>query len=173
MIRLTMLLPVSIALASCVVDGTPETVAAAPQAAPPAAAEDVAAITALEDRWSRAFLERDMAFLEQIVAPDFEVHGWRGGRYLSTARGPWMEGARTWHFVEHPSEVLHVRVYGDTAVATVKGRLVAERNGRPYRDNEWVVTDTWQRRNGRWQVVFRYADTLPGTCRVGCGGQTE
>ena len=136
-------------------------------------AEDVAAITALEDRWSRAFLERDIAFLEQIIAPEFEVHGWRGGRYGFTARDRWMEGARTWTFTEHPSQVVHVRVYGDTAVATVRGKLVAEREGRPWRDNEWVVTDTWLRRNGRWQVVFRYADTLPGTCRVGCGGHSE
>ncbi|MDP3674806.1 MAG: nuclear transport factor 2 family protein [Novosphingobium sp.] len=139
----------------------------------PTVAEDVAAIKALEDRWSRAFLEKDVRFLEHIIAPEFEVHGWRGGRYSFTARDRWMEGARTWDFTEHPSEVLHVRVSGDTAVATVKGKLVANLNGQPLRNNEWVVTDTWLRRNGRWQVVFRYADTLPGTCKVGCGGKTE
>lgn len=139
----------------------------------PSVAQDVATITALEDRWSRAFLNKDIAFLESIVAPEFEVHGWRGGRYAFTARDRWMQGARTWDFKEHPSQVLHVRVYGDTAVATVKGKLVADLSGRPLRNNEWVVTDTWLRRNGRWQVIFRYADTLPGTCKVGCGGQTE
>lgn len=139
----------------------------------PSLAQDVATITALEDRWSRAFLDKDIAFLESIVAPEFEVHGWRGGRYAFTSRDRWMEGARMWDFKEHPSQVLHVRVYGDTAVATLKGKLVADLNGKPLRNNEWVVTDTWQRRNGRWQVVFRYADTLPGTCKVGCSGQTE
>lgn len=146
---------------------------AAAESRSPSSAEDVATITALEDRWSRAFLTKDIAFLESIIAPEFEVHGWRGGQYLFTARPRWMEGARSWVFKEHPSQVLHVRVYGDTAVATVKGKLVADLNGRPLRNNLWVVTDTWVRRNGRWQVVFRYADTLPGTCKVGCGGRTE
>lgn len=84
-----------------------------------------------------------------------------------------MEGVRTWVFTEHPSRVLHVKLYGDTAVATVQGKLVAERNGRSYRNNEWIVADTWVRREGRWQVVFRYADTLTGTCKVGCGEDTE
>jgi hypothetical protein len=139
----------------------------------PPLAQDAATITALEDRWSRAFLTKDIAFLESIVAPEFEVHGWRGGRYAFTARDRWMEGAREWVFKEHPSQVLHVRVHGDTAVATVRGKLVADLDGRPFRNNEWIVTDTWVRRDGRWQVIFRYADTLPGSCKVGCGGKSE
>lgn len=173
MVRRVLLLPWFTALAGCQT-ALAEPVASVQQARSVAAiAADVATITALEDRWSQAFLTKDIAFLEQIVAPEFEVHGWRGGRYLFTSRARWLEGARQWGFIEHPSKVLHVRVYGDTAVATVKGKLVAERNGRQIRNNEWVVTDTWLRRNGQWQVVFRYADTLPGTCKVGCGDMTE
>jgi hypothetical protein len=173
MIRCAFLLPWFAVLAGCQTT-LAEPGASAQQASSAAAiAADVATITALEDRWSQAFLTKDIAFLEQIVAPEFEVHGWRGGRYLFTGRARWMEGARQWGFIEHPSKVLHVRVYGDTAVATVKGKLLVERNGRQIRNNEWVVTDTWLRRNGRWQVVFRYADTLAGTCKVGCGGMSE
>lgn len=170
LIRLTAALAV-LAAASC--NGSTSLAQPLTQPDRPTISEDVTAIKELEDRWSRAFLEKDVNFLDQIIAPEFEVHVWLGGRYRFTARDRWMEGARTWDFIEHPSEVLHVRVYGDTAVATVKGKLVANLNGRPLRNNEWVVTDTWLRRNGRWQVVFRYADTLPGTCKVGCGGKTE
>lgn len=171
--RLPALLVLSIAATSSCVAPSSQPRPASVASLRPSPANDVAAITALEDRWSRAFLAKDIAFLESIVAPEFEVHGWRGRRYAFTARDRWMEGARTWDFKEHPSRVLHVRVYGDTAVATVTGKLVADLKGRPYRNNEWVVTDTWLRRNGRWQVVFRYADTLPGTCKVGCGGLSE
>jgi hypothetical protein len=171
--RFPAMLVLAIAATSSCVAPSSQSTRASVASLRPSLAHDVASITALEDRWSQAFLTKDIAFLESIVAPEFEVHGWRGGQYRFTSRDRWMEGARMWDFKEHPSRVLHVRVYGDTAVATVTGKLVADLNGRPLRNNEWVVTDTWVRRNGRWQVVFRYADTLPGTCKVGCGGQSE
>ena len=160
MLRIAFLASGALAAASC------ETLPAGPAPTAdtvrlrPATAEDIATITALEDGWSQAFLTKDMAFLESIVAPEFSVASYRNGRQILSGREEWMATTRRWEFRAHPTEVLNVQVVEDTSVATVRGTLVAAVDGREVRNNDFLVTDTWVRRNGRWQVIFRYADII-------------
>ncbi len=55
------------------------------------------------------------------------------------------------YFVSNHANEVKVRFYGDTAVA--QGDETWERrSGEPLR-GRFVWTDTWVRRNGKWQIV--------------------
>ena len=63
-------------------------------------------------------------------------------------------------FHEFEMKTVDVVAAGDTAVATATGRWKISRVGLPgTRDRGFIVTDTFVRRNGAWQVVFRHADS--------------
>jgi len=117
-----------------------------------------AEIRALEAGWSRAFLAGDYAFLERIVAPEFVLAASFNGLTDFTARNEWMANTRKFQFREYETSVRNVMVVGDTAVATVDGRwLVFVPGFEKPRDDHFYVTDTWARRNGQWQVIFRHS----------------
>ena len=52
---------------------------------------------------------------------------------------------------------LDVVAAGDTAVATVAGRWKVTLAGRGTRDENFIVSDTFVRRGGKWQVVYRHS----------------
>ena len=138
--------------------------AAAPRAEPPKAnAAVVAEIRKLEHDWGQAFVKRDFAFIERIVAPEYRLAGVSDeGKPMLTYRDEWMRNARAFRHDAFEVEVADVAIAGDTAVALVQGLwTVATRPGQPARARRFAVTDTWVRRNGRWQVVYRYSQRLP------------
>lgn len=115
-------------------------------------------IRALEAGWSRAFLEGDYAFLERIVAPEYVLASSFNGQTDFTPRHEWMANSRKFQFREYETTVRDVIVAGDTAVATLDGRWLVSVPGidKP-RDDRFYVTDTWARRKGQWQVIFRHS----------------
>lgn len=132
-----------------------------PVAANPAAVDPVAAeIAQLEQQWGQAFVTRDFAFIERIVAPEYRLAVANPNGHSITLRPEWMANARA--FVSHAFEVetLDVNRAGDTAVASARGIwTVSRRPGKPER-MRFFVTDTWVRRGGQWQVIHRYSHRL-------------
>ena len=126
-------------------------------------ARAAADIRALERRWGRAFVDRDFAFLEQIIAPEFRlVSMGPDGAVGLTSRVDWMRNSRAFQHLGFTEEVIDVMTAGDTAVAIVRGSWTVKRFAdRPASVTQFVVTDTWVRRNGRWQVAVRYSQRLP------------
>ena len=108
----------------------------------------VAEVRQLEERWTAAFNARDARFMEQVMAPEFVLVSSGGpGGAVFTHRADWM---RVWLGpVQTPydAKVVDVVVAGDTAVATIEAQ---------WRRNS-VLTDTWMKRSGRWQLVFRHS----------------
>lgn len=115
----------------------------------------------LEREWLDAYEKRDVAAMERIVADDFTITF--DGGHMSTK-------AQTIADLKRPrpvdptlkfsTEDVKVRVYGDTAI--LSGRVIEKRQ----RNNREVVsqsryTDTYVRRNGRWQVVASHLSRLP------------
>jgi ketosteroid isomerase-like protein len=136
---------------------------AAAAATPPAAdASTVAAITALETRWGEAFVKRDFGFIESIIAPEYALSGTTpAGDIAMMRRDPWMKNARLWVHEGFDARVVDVATAGDTAVATVEGLWTVKRDPNQPADRvRFVVTDTWVRRHGQWQVVWRYSNRL-------------
>jgi hypothetical protein len=133
--------------------------AVAPRGADPST---VAAITALETRWGEAFVKRDFGFIESIIAPEYALSGTTpAGDIAMMRRDPWMKNARLWVHEGFDARVVDVATVGDTAVATVEGLWTVKRDPNQPADRvRFVVTDTWVRRNGQWQVVWRYSNRL-------------
>ena len=112
---------------------------------PSAAAAEV---RRLEEGWMTAFNNRDTRFIEQLMAPEYVLVSSGGTQGANTTRREdWM---RVWLGQErlpYKAKVLDVVVAGDTAVATLEASW----------RRESFLTDTWTRRNGRWQLIFRHS----------------
>jgi hypothetical protein len=132
-------------------------------AAPPSADRaTVAAITGLETRWGEAFVKRDFGFIESIIAPEYALSGTTpAGDIAMMRREEWMKNARLWVHEGFDARVVDVATIGDTVVATVEGLWTVKRDPNQPADRvRFVVTDTWVRRLGQWQVVWRYSNRL-------------
>ena len=120
-----------------------------------ALADDASDIRKIEVKWGEAFRKADYAAIERIVAPEFKLlraAGW--DKVGFTPRAEWMVNTKRFKFHTYEVEVVDVAVTGNAAVATVKGRWrVSDR--RP--EEAFVVTDTFVKRKGRWQAVFRHS----------------
>ena len=59
-----------------------------------------------------------------------------------------------------PIKPISVRVYGDNAVARVKLRFKVVAHGQTVQHGGWT-TDLFERRDGRWQVVWSQSTAIP------------
>ena len=107
-----------------------------------------AEVRRLEESWTAAFNNQDTRFMEQVMAPEFALlSSGRAPGAIITRRHDWM---RVWlgsKRVRYEAKIVDVVVAGDTAVATLEAQWT--------RDS--YLTDTWGRRNGRWQLMFRHS----------------
>ena len=149
---------------------------AASQSAPPPAARPVPVavspkadravvklIRNLEQQWGEAFVKRDFAFLETIIAPEYRLAvAAPNGTVALTYRDEWMRTAKVFEHQAFSADVIEVATAGDTAVALVQGLwTVKMRPDRPAQALRFVAADTWVRRKGRWQVIYRHSHRLP------------
>ena len=106
-------------------------------------------IEAGERAWGQAFVHGDAATIQRLLTDDFVGVLPGGETYTKAAMlkavvaGP--------HDTSDHLEGLSIRLYGDTAVAQARERMV----GPPpeLKPSQTVFTDTWIRRGGRWRIV--------------------
>jgi hypothetical protein len=101
-----------------------------------------------ERQWAESAATGDTSVIERILADDFIGVDPKGRLYnkqqmLADARNA------PEHFVSNRLNDVKVRFYGATAVA--QGSETWEK--RSGERGRFVWTDTWIRRNGRWQIV--------------------
>jgi|SRR4249919_73247 len=111
------------------------------------------AIPSLEESWMQAWVQKDRATCEAILAEDFLLTSARGilmpkADWLVTAMGTFNCTAFAW-------EQITVRSFGDTAIVHGRARQQATVSGQDW-SGVFLVTDVWARRNGQWQVVSRH-----------------
>ena len=111
----------------------------------------------LEDQWTTALVNRDARTFERLLAPGFVYteNGsvmTRADVIASVTGSDHVEWAR--------NEGMKLHDFGDVHVVTgvlhLRGRSKEGRFDRRYQ-----FTDTWQRRNGRWQIVAAQDYLLP------------
>jgi len=111
----------------------------------------------LEDQWTTALVKRDVGTFEQLLAPNFvyteDAAVMNRGEVIKGVTGPdKVEWAR--------NEGMKLHDFGDVQVITgvlhVKGKGTKASFDRRYR-----FTDTWQRRNGRWQIIAAQDYLIP------------
>jgi ketosteroid isomerase-like protein len=103
-----------------------------------------------ERAWAESVATGDSSVIERILAEDFVGVDPKGRTYDKSRMVSETREAPKYFVSNHANEI-KVRFYGDTAVA--QGDETWERrSGDPPRG--WFVwTDTWVKRNGKWQIV--------------------
>ena len=105
----------------------------------------------LERGWNAAFYDRDVAFLESVLADDFVVtydDGTRGDKARELA----LAESFNQRVVSATQDDFIVRVYDDTAVVLFTLHVVGIRQGQ---ESELTLryTDVWVLHDGRWLCV--------------------
>jgi ketosteroid isomerase-like protein len=111
----------------------------------------------LENEWADAWIKRDVAFFDRIEADDY------------TWTSPWGVWTKAQDLAELKSgdsvitswvmDGIKVRVYGDAAVVTGRSTIKEMHKGEDWsRQESW--TDTWIKRDGRWQCVAGHSSVI-------------
>jgi len=118
-----------------------------------------AELLALEARWDSAVVRKDIAALEQILAPSFVFIGADGS---VSSRSEMLAALQAPDLVIDPFETrdVQVRLYGGTAILTGWFEQTGRFQGRAYRTRS-RYTDVYVREAGRWVAVSAHASTLP------------
>jgi ketosteroid isomerase-like protein len=113
----------------------------------------------IQQQLARAWVERDRAFIERILAPEWSVTQ-ANGSILSRANV--LRSAFETEALRVTSMVVDdvtVRIFGTTAV--VRGRTVATGTDKSLAINVRLrFTDVFLQRNGEWQAVASHASVV-------------
>ena len=126
---------------------------------PPKAQQRLPAISPLqlEDQWTTALVQRDARAFDRLLAPGFvyteDAAVMDRNDVIKSVSGPdRVEWAR--------NEGMKVHDFGDVQVIT--GILHLRGKGKQGSfDRRYQFTDTWQRRNGRWQIIAAQDYLIP------------
>ena len=113
----------------------------------------------LEQRWAEAVRDRDIRFLERLLAPEFTL---TTGRPPNPVRGrdEYLEITESrYELSEFEFERIEVLEYGDAAVVRSRYRQRGTMDGEP-RDQPFLITDVFALVDGRWLAVTRHASPL-------------
>lgn len=117
-------------------------------------------LTALEDQWSDAYVKGDVAVLERIEADDI-VQIDADGNVFTKADDIAEVKAGIYKVKSWTREEMTVRPYGDTAVINGVTRTQGTYKGKDF-DSRSRGTDTWMKKDGRWQCVSGQSTRIPG-----------
>jgi ketosteroid isomerase-like protein len=132
----------------------------AQQAASPAALTPVdQEFVTLEQQWMAAVVSRDKAALDRMMGDEFTLtSAYSTGELTSKEQfiKNVTQSVKGQEFTYHDS---HATVYGDVAIlkTRVKSRYTFDTDDR---SGDYLITDVWVKRDGRWQVVSRHS-SLP------------
>jgi ketosteroid isomerase-like protein len=115
-----------------------------------------------ERQWAESVANGDVTVVERILADDF-VGVDPDGSFYGKAKEVADTRESSKEFISNHLNEVKVRFYGETAVAQGTESWV-RRTGAPLR-GRYVWTDTWVRRNGKWQIVAAEDLTAPETSK--------
>ena len=111
-------------------------------------------IRSSESAWAESVATGDSAVVERILAEDCV---WvLDGRIVTKSQAVAEAKNGPGDFLSNHLDYAHIRFFGDTAV--VQGSEIWTRKGD--RKGRFVWTDTWLRRNGKWQIVAAEDDSV-------------
>jgi uncharacterized protein (TIGR02246 family) len=120
-------------------------------------------LVALADAWSEAIVSDDADRIAEYMADDWVIVSWSG----VTAREDFLSYVRSGALGHSRMDGVgerRVRVYGDTAVLTVRVVSTAQYGGQDLDADEWT-TDVFVHRDGAWRCVLTHitpVDPSPG-----------
>jgi uncharacterized protein (TIGR02246 family) len=116
--------------------------------------DDTEKLVALADAWSEAIVSDDADRIAEYMTEDWVIVSWTG----VTARDDFLAYVRSGALGHSRMEGVgerRVRVYGDTAVLTVRVVSTAQFGGEDIDADEWT-TDVFVRRDGTWRCALTH-----------------
>lgn len=122
--------------------------------------DDAGVVWYLEQDWNDAVLKKDRAWFEKTYASDFSSVDSTTGKlsYKADAIADDTDAKLTMEAVETTD--MNVRVDGNTAVVTGVFRTKGKNDKGPF-DRKIRFTDTWIKRDGRWQAWASQGTIIP------------
>jgi len=122
----------------------------------PAPTENVQEVIAgLEQQWVTAILAKDTATVDRLLSDDF-IGTTDNLRYTKSEALDDVTGGM--HEVLALNDV-EVRVFGDTAIATMKQTEKSTHVGVDY-NGSYLFTDVWVKRDGQWRAVASHGSRI-------------
>lgn len=120
--------------------------------------KDEQALLQIERDWCAASVSRDDKVLSRILADDYVGVSSRG---VSSTKAGELAALKTPDPAASCSlKNVQARVYGDAAVVTGLSVRAGTYSGVPYKDRQIMWTDTFVRRDGRWQCVASHGTLI-------------
>lgn len=123
---------------------------------PTAASPIVQEFLDLENAWAAAWQKPDVEALKRILADDFTLTSSRSAGELMDKAAYIDAAVNRVKGSGYSFDRIKVRLYGDTAVVNAWFRQQATYDGQDW-SGDFLLTDVWVKRDGRWQVVSRHA----------------
>ena len=115
----------------------------------------------LEKEWGQALVKRDTASIDMIrdrlMADEFI--GMNDGFVFTKAQYFEIVKSIKEEILSFEMDEWNVRVYGDAAVVMARGTMKMQLAGQET-TIQWRFTDTWIKRDGRWQCVAAHNSTI-------------
>ena len=107
----------------------------------------------------RAEVDADTHTAAALLAPDLQLIDPTGGAGTRADDLANIGGGVDFVTIK-PIEPISVRVHGDSAVARLKLKFKVVAYGQTVQHDGWT-TDLWERRDGRWQLVWSQTTAVP------------
>jgi ketosteroid isomerase-like protein len=121
--------------------------------------KDAETIAGIEQQLAKAWLSRDRAAIDAILAPEWSVTD-AAGQVLSKEQVMQEAFGSSERRIEAMTiDDVNVRLFGDTAVATGRTRATGSYRGTPA-SVLLRFTDVFVRRDNRWQAVASHASAV-------------
>jgi len=121
---------------------------------------DEALLRQAEKDWNGAIAAKDGTAALKFMADDYVLVGVRSTGSSAVDRQTWLKSLVAMRIFSYETEVTRVRVYGDSAVVSVKGSWHVSFQGQEV-DENFLVTDVWTKRPDGWKVVLRHSSPYP------------
>jgi uncharacterized protein (TIGR02246 family) len=122
-------------------------------------ASDVVRLREIQQELSAAWIARDRAAIERLIAPDWSVTHVTGQRMTRDEVFRTMLESDATQMTASTADEIDVRVFGDAAVVTGRTHAEGTQSGAPF-DIRLRFTDVFVRRDDRWQAVASHATQI-------------
>lgn len=114
--------------------------------------QDKTEILRVERQYLDAHIQRDTARLDRLLSDDFTFSHYWGGVTNKAKRLSLLEN-QDFAFESIDTSGVEVAINGDTARVTGEAVVRGNYRGRPFVTTPYNYTRTYERREGRWQIV--------------------
>ena len=121
--------------------------------------EDVARLREIQQELAAAWMARDRATIERLIAPDWAVTHVAGQRLTRTDVFRDMLESDATQITSSDVDEVEVRLFGDAAVVIGRTHAMGMQSGVPF-DVRLRFTDVFVRRSDQWQAVASHATLI-------------